>query len=496
MHRRRFVKSAAAAGVAAAFPAHRVFGSMFHSLAQVTADIPAIKLSGSHTTIEKAAAKELAGSLTGALLANGNPGYDQARTIWNGMHDRHPALIARCANIQDVSQAVTFARERELLLAVKGGGHSFPGKSVCEGGLMIDLSDMKAVEVDVDQRRASIGGGALLYDLDKATLDHGLVTTTGVVSHTGVGGLTLGGGFGRLNRKLGLTIDNLISVDMVTADGKIRRASVDENADLFWGLRGGGGNFGVVTSFEFALHPIDTNMLGGNIVWPVSKAREILGFYAEFSTALSDEMYMAPFMVAPPETEGVVGLDILYYGDPAIGKKELAPLDKLSEPAEDGIGMVDYLTVQTQFDGAMRHGQRNYIKNGMVKTFSPGLIDAMIEGFALDPHTELFFHTAGGAVAQVGAGDTAWPYRSAETMIGMNSTWTDAAQDKQRVRDLKRRWALIEPHTGGFYPNLREETQSRTVRNFGPNFDRLVTLKNQYDPTNLFRLNANIKPTV
>ena len=227
MNRRLFCRSAIAAGVTAALPVSHAFGSVFHALAQVTSDIPAIKLSGNETVLQKAAVNELSGSLRGQLLTRGDAGYDDARTLWNAMHDRHPALIARCADVQDVSTAVNFAREHELLLAVKGGGHSFPGKSVCEGGMMIDLAGMKTVRVDPDRRRAYAGGGALLYDLDKASLDHGLVTTAGVVSHTGVGGLTLGGGFGRLNRKYGLTIDNVVSARIVTADGKIRRISAD-----------------------------------------------------------------------------------------------------------------------------------------------------------------------------------------------------------------------------------------------------------------------------
>jgi hypothetical protein len=496
MNRRLFCRSAIAAGVTAALPVSHAFGSVFHALAQVTSDIPAIKLSGNETVLQKAAVNELSGSLRGQLLTRGDAGYDDARTLWNAMHDRHPALIVRCADVQDVSTAVNFAREHELLLAVKGGGHSFPGKSVCEGGMMIDLAGMKTVRVDPDRRRAYAGGGALLYDLDKASLDHGLVTTAGVVSHTGVGGLTLGGGFGRLNRKYGLTIDNVVSARIVTADGKIRRISADEDPDLFWGIRGGGGNFGVVTEFEFALHPTTRRMLGGNIVWPVSKARDVLAFFAEYATGVSDDMYVAPFMVAPPGTEGIIGIDVLFCGDPAAGEKELAPLRSFGQPAEDGVTMVDYLEYQTQFDGAEAHGRRNYIKNGMVREFTPGLIDGMIEGFTLDPNTSLFFHTAGGVVAEVGDTDTAFPHRKAVTMIGIGSTWTAPAEDKQRIAELRRRWALVEPHTGGFYANLREETASRTEKNFGPNYDRLVALKNAYDPMNLFRLNANVKPTV
>ena len=491
MKRRYFCKTAVATGVVAALPFSRVL-----ALGQIQSDLQAITLSGGETVLEKAAVTEFAESLKGELLANGDPGYDTARMIWNGMHDRHPALIARCAGIEDVSKAVTFARERELLLAVRGGGHSFPGKSVCEGGLMIDLSTINRVEVDAQGQRARVGGGALLLDLDQATQAHGLATTTGVVSHTGVGGLTLGGGFGRLNRKFGLTIDNLISVNMVTADGQIRRVSADENPDLFWGIRGGGGNFGVVTDLEFALHPAGPDMLGGAVMWPESQAREVLEFWAEYATGLSDELYVAPFMIAGEDGAGIVGMDILYVGDPAAGEKELAPLRQFGNPAEDVVGMVNYIATQTALDEASAHGQRYYIKTGMVGTYTQGLVDAMVDSFRPLPGYELFFHTAGGAVSRIPEDATAWPHRRAETMIGIFLGWTDPAEDEDKIRVLKEWWSALEPHTGGYYNNLREESDNKTVANYGPAYRRLVELKNTYDPTNLFRLNANIKPTV
>ena len=489
MKRRHFCQSAVATGVAAAFPFGRV-------LALTASDIPAVTLSGDQTVLEKAAVQEFAESLKGDLLAKGDAGYDTARTIWNGMHDRHPALIARCAVIEDVSKSVNFAREQNLLLAVKGGGHSFPGKSVCEGGLMIDLSAINSIEVAPQSRRARAGGGALLNTLDQATQAHGLAVTTGVVSHTGVGGLTLGGGFGRLNRKFGLTIDSLISANMVTADGEIRRVSADENSDLFWGIRGGGGNFGVVTDFEYALHPAGPQLLGGNIIWPESQARDVLEFWAEYATGLSDELYVAPFMVAAEDGTGIVGMDTLYAGDPKAGEKELAPLRQFGNPSEDGVGMVDYMATQTALDGATAHGARYYIKTGMIGTYTQELVDAMVESFRPLPGYELFFHTAGGAVARVAEDATAWPHRRAETMIGIFLGWTDAGEDESKVRVLKEWWSELEPLTGGYYNNLREESESTTASNYGPAYKRLVDLKNTYDPTNLFRLNSNIKPTV
>ena len=496
MNRRRFCRSALAAG-AAALPASRAFGALFQSLTQVTADVPAVKLNGAATTLTKAEVQELADSLSGVLLTRQDAGYDEARQIWNGMHQRRPALISRCANIQDVAHTVTFARENGCLLAVRGGGHSFPGKSQCEGGIMLDLSGMKAVEVDTVQRRARIGGGALLYELDKATQEHGLATTAGVVSHTGVGGLTLGGGFGRLNRKFGLTIDNLIAADMVTADGRIRHVSADEDADLFWGIRGGGGNFGVVSGFEFQLHPVGPKLLGGNVVWPMDQARGMLEFWAEWAAGgLSDDLYAAPFMTTTPDGVSLVGMDLLYAGDPAAGEKEMAPIRGFGKPMEDGVAMVDYLTTQTAIDDATPPGLRYYIKNGMIADYSQALVDTMIEVYQPIPGIELFYHTAGGAVSRVAEDATAWPHRNAETMIGVIVGWDDPAKDKEIIGTIRAMWAEIEPLTGGYYANLREETETRTVNNYGPSYERLTALKNTYDPGNLFRLNANIKPTV
>ncbi len=492
MKRRHFCQSVVAAGVAAAFPFGRILAAT-----KVTSDIPAVTLSGGQTVLEKAAVREFGESLKGDLLARGDSGYDEARTIWNGIHDRYPALIARCADIDDVRMSVDFARERSLLLAVRGGGHSFPGKSVCAGGLMIDLSTINGVEVDTQRRRARVGVGDMLHALDQATQTHGLATTTGVVSHTGVGGLTLGGGFGRLNRKFGLTIDNLISADMVTADGKIRRVSADENADLFWGIRGGGGNFGVVTDFEVVVHPVGPRMLGGKIIWPVSQAREVLEFWAEYAPGLSDELFVAPFMAAGGnDGRGIVGMQTLYAGDPAAGEKELAPLRRIGKPLKDGVGMVEYMATQTAGDRATAHGRRYYINTGMVGSHTPGLVDAMVESFRPLPGYTLFSATAGGAVARVGEDATAWPHRRAETMIGIFVGWTDAAEDEAKIRVLKDWWSALEPHTGGYYENLHGETAGKTVTNYGPAYDRLVGLKNKYDPTNLFRLNANIRPTV
>jgi hypothetical protein len=379
MDRRKFCQNTLAAAVAAATPVIAGCGEKAKVATEADTSLRAVSLDGAEIELLQSEIAELGEALSGPVMLSGHPDYDGARTIWNGMHDKRPTLIARCLSSADVSKAVTFAREHNLLTAVRGGGHSWPGKSICDDGLMIDLSQLTNVAIDTEAQRARAGGGALLGHLDQASLASGLVTTAGVVSHTGVGGFTLGGGFGRLNRKYGLAVDNLVSAEVITADGQIRTASADENADLFWGLRGGGGNFGVVTDFEFQLHPFDRNVLSGSIVWPYEQARDVLEFYAEWSAGLSDEMYVGPTTATTPEGARVIMMDVVYNGDPATGEKELEPLRKIGSPMADGVIVQDYTVLQTNNDVAFGHGVRSYAKNGMVKEWSQGLVDTMLD---------------------------------------------------------------------------------------------------------------------
>jgi len=460
---------------------------------QADTSIRAISLGGAEIELEKAAIRELGESLTGPVLLSGHPEYDNARKIWNGMHDRRPALIARCMNSEDVSNAVTFARERNMLTAVRGGGHSWPGKSVADDGIMIDLSQMHAVTADPGSRRAYSQGGALLGALDAASLEYGLITTAGVVSHTGVGGFTLGGGMGRLNRKYGLAIDNLRSAEIVTADGQVRRASDDENTDLFWAIRGGGGNFGVVTEFELELYPFERNVFSGNIIWPIAQARDVLEFYGEWYQGLSDEMYVGPAMTTMPGGAGIILMEVVYNGDPAIGERELEPLRRIGTPMDDSVGMQDYNVMQTQEDAAFGHGVRSYIKNGMVSEITQGLVDMMIESFTADPRLAMFTHTLGGAAKRVGEMDTAFPHRNAETMLGVGGGWMDPADDESGIA-LSREWYYkLEPFMGGYYDNI-DFDGAGAVGNYGPAYERLSKIKGQHDPGNLFQLNSNIEP--
>ena len=491
MDRRQFCRTTLAASVAAAIPVLHGCEKSAPVATQADTSIRGISLTGSEVELEKAAIKELGEALSGPVMLSGHPDYDSARSIWNGMHDKRPALIARCLSAEDVSQAVTFARERELLVAVRGGGHSWPGKSICDDGLMIDLSQMNTVTASAETGRANAQGGALLGQLDAAALEKGMVTTAGVVSHTGVGGYTLGGGFGRLNRKYGLTIDNLTGAQIVTADGHVRRISAEEEPELFWAIRGGGGNFGVATEFEYMLHPFDRNVLSGSIVWPVIAARDVLEFYAEWSGGLSDEMYAGPTIATTPDGARLIMMDIVYNGDPAAGEKELAPLRKIGAPVQDGVKVQDYTFLQTVNDVPFGHGIRSYAKNGMVKEWTQGLIDTMLE--ADDPRVFVGNHVAGAAVKRVGELDTAFPHRNAEIMIVIAGGWMDPAQDEELIAACRQYYKALEPHLGGYYDNI-DFDGSEAAGNYGPAYSRLQAAKGQYDPGNLFRLNSNIEP--
>jgi len=494
MDRRRFCKTTIAASMAVAYPLLAACEKKGTVATQANTSIRGISLDGAEIELEKAAIKELGDAMNGPVMLSGHPDYDGARKIWNGMHDKRPALIARCQNAEDICHAVDFARERNLLLAVRGGGHSWPGKSTCDDGMMLDLADMKNIDVDVAGQTAWCQGGALLGHLDDATLEHGLVTTAGVVSHTGVGGFTLGGGFGRLNRKYGLTIDNVLGAEIVTADGTVRQISADNEPDLFWAIRGGGGNFGVVSKFHYQLHPMDRNVFSGMLVWPVEQARDVLEFYAEWSPSVSRELYVGPVMATMPDGTGIVAMEVVYNGDPAAGEKELAPMRAIDTMIDDSVKLQDYKVLQTHEDATVAHGIRSYAKNGMVKKFTQALVNDMIDAYIPDPRAAIFTHTAGGAVKDHGELDTAFPHRNAESMIVYFTGWTDPAEDEEGKAMCKQWHAALESHTGGYYDNIEWEGDKTVVGNYGPNYARLSTVKGQFDPGNLFRMNSNIKP--
>ena len=494
MDRRGFLQSSVAGAVAAALPIERLLAVT----STLPDDLGAVTSSGAATTIERAAVEELRTSLRGALLLPGDAGYNEARHVWNDSIDRHPALVVQPTGVADIQQAVTFARERDLLLAVKGGGHSFSGKSTCDGGLQIDLSRCRHVRVDPASQTAYVAGGSLLGELDHEAMAHGLVTTCGTVSHTGVGGLTLGGGFGRVGRRFGLTLDNVKSVDLVAADGRYLHASPTENPDLYWAVRGGGGNFGVVTTFEFALHPMDRQVIGGDVIFPIERARDVLAFYADYSATAPDEMYVDAVMVVPPGGKpGICLLNACYSGPAARADEVLAPIRKLGKPMVDTIGPIDYVALQKSSDEVDPRIAGDYLKSGFIDELSGGVIDALIDNLAGDPKrsTIVFFQQSGGAIGRVAADATAFPHRRASHSLGALVSWPLDIDSAPHVSYVRQYWSKIEPFTDGYYTNdLGDQTQRSIDANYQGNLARLQQIKAKYDPTNLFRLNANVKP--
>jgi len=494
MKRRDFCLSAVAAGVAASLPDRYLLAA-----GATIPDMPAITSAGAETTLEGAAVKELAESLRGALLMSGDDGYDHARAVWNGMIDKQPALIARCEGAADVSHAMTFARERNLLVSVRGGGHSISGKSVCEGGLMIDMSDMNSVRIDQSGGTARADGGCLEGHIDREAALLGLATTGGIVSHTGAAGLTLGGGFGRICRKYGMACDNLISADIVTADGGLRHVSDEENADLMWALRGGGSNFGVVTTLEYRLHSQDPMVVAGDVIFAWKDARDALMFYAEHGADMPDELNLNVIVRTLPDVGPVVSFEAVWCGDPSTAAAALAPLRAIGKPVSDTIAAVPYAKFQTRGDNSNRHGIRMYMKSSFVNDFTPELVDQVIDVHRESPTYAVFFMQSGGAVNRRSPEDTAFPYRSAHSNMMVWHQWHDMEspeEREQRIAEVRSDWARLQKFTHGFYVNLNDEDTARTHANYGANYERLVKVKNRYDPTNLMHLNANIKPTV
>jgi FAD/FMN-containing dehydrogenase len=427
------------------------------------------------------------------VFLQADQGYATAKRVWNGMFDdKQPAMVVQCMSTDDVVNAVNFARDRNLLLSVKGGGHSFPGKCTSDGGLMIDLSQMHTVDVDPDAMRARVDGGALLGHLDTATMAHNLLTTTGTVSHTGVGGFTLGGGMGRTDRLMGLAIDNLLAATVVTASGDVVRASEDENADLFWGLRGGGGNFGVVTEFVYRLHPFNPTVYGGDLIYAIDK--DFLELYAEMLDTAPDEANIEPSFT-PDENGNLISVvGVTWSGDHAAGEKALAPMLKHPGLIRGELGPKSYQAIQTQWDVLTAHGAQEYLKSGFLNEVTSEVIEIMVD-FANRGTTVSWFQHLGGATARVAPDATAFAHRTVAVNYGIEYTSNDPAQNEAGIAAVREYYHVLEPYMAGFYTNLNEDTEKKTWGNYGPNYPRLVELKNKYDPGNLFSLNANIKPS-
>ncbi|MGK7870890.1 FAD-binding oxidoreductase [Falsiroseomonas sp. E2-1-a20] len=449
--------------------------------------------------LEPARFEHLKGQLRGTLLRPGEPSYDDARRLWNGMVDKRPIAIARCTNDQDVRVALAFACETGLTVAVRGGGHSIAGASCCDGGLMIDLSGMKAIKIDPVRRVARAEPGVLLGEFDAATQRYGLATTMGVNSDTGIAGLTLGGGLGRLGRSVGLACDNLLAAEVVVADGRLLRATEKENSDLLWGLRGGGGNFGIVTAFEYRLHPVGPTVLGGMLLWEWSAARDAMRHYAAFCAVAPDDVDALGVLLTGPDGAPAFAVSAFCAGSIERGEETLRPLREAGpRPAQDMVGPVTYTALQASADGLFPRGRRYHWKSHFLPELRAEAIDVLIRLFEDVPSrmSVIGLQQAGGAIARVSADATAYSNRDAVFDCIPISIWEDAAQDAANIAWSRRVWEAMKPFaTGGVYVNnLGDEGEARIRAAYGDNYARLAALKAKYDPSNLFRLNQNIRP--
>ncbi len=462
---------------------------------------------GAEIVLQEAAIQNLKTTLRGTLLQRGDPGYDEARSVWNGMIDKHPALIIRCAGAADVIAAVNFARSNHLLVAVHGGGHNVNGNATCDGGLVIDLSQMKEVQVDAQARIVRAQAGATWGDLDRETQAFGLAVPGGVVSTTGIAGLTLGGGLGWLRRKHGASCDNLLSVDIVTANGQLLKASETENADLFWGVRGGGGNFGVVTTFEYRLHPVGPEIMFCGTFYPAALTQDALRFYRAYVKTAPDELSsfaisgtIPAYDVFPEHIHGAPFMlfAACYAGPIEEGARIVQPLRAFSSPLIDLSGPMPYLTLQTFFDEDYPYGTLQYYwKSLYLRELSDAAIRE-IEGIAAEcpsPHSTLDIWQLGGAFSRVGAEESAFGRRDAPFLLGIEANWDDPRESQQNIVWTRQAYERMLPFsTGSSYLNLNILSEDAVQAAHSGNYDRLVALKNKYDPTNLFRLNQNIKP--
>ncbi len=472
-----------------------------NSVSILTRDGGSIELSGD--TLQ-----ELAAGLGGSLVTRSSANYEEVRAVWNAMIETRPALIARCTTAADVQRCVRFAAANDLLFSIRGAGHNIAGSALVEGGLTIDLSQMREVEVDPVSATAIIQPGATLGDVDAATAEHGLALPVGINSTTGIAGLTLGGGFGWLSRKHGLTIDSLLSADVVTVSGDLVTASETENADLFWGLRGGGGNFGVVTSFTFGLYEVGPELLCGLVVHPFSDAPDLMRYYREFTSNCSDELTLwmvlrdaPPLPFLPEEVHGtkVVVFAFVYAGDPAEGERLVAPLRSYGSPHGEHVGVIPFAGFQQAFDPLLTPGARNYWKSHNFASLEDGLVTEILSSVETlpSPQTEIFIAQVGGAAARLPIDSTAYPHRDAAFVLNVHTRWEDASDDRLCIDWARSFFDATAPFsTGGVYVNFVSEAAdaARVQAAYGSSYPRLREIKAKYDPDNAFRTNLNVRP--
>lgn len=489
LHRRSLLMSASA--LATSWP-----------ISGASADVSAVTPTGKNVTVTSADMAALDGKLTGDVLTSSNAPYEEVRKNWNGSFDRKPALIARCHSTADVAAAVRFARERDLLVAVRAGGHSYSGQSSVDDGMMIDLQPMKTLDIDPQGKRAKAAAGVFLGEFDRATQNYGLATTAGTVPHTGLAGLTLGGGVGRLMKLHGMTIDNLLSVELVTAEGEVLRASATENPDLFWGVRGGAGNFGIVTSFEYQLHPVGPNVQIFSYRYAGDEARRVLKFFFEYTHNAPDRLHTFGGVSTTADGTLVASINGTHFGPPEEAEGLLSPVTKFAKPISSRLETVKYVDVQQGGPNPAPHGRGQYSTGGYTG-IEPKMVDPAVDRFLEDPMpgVSVSFFSLGGATARIANDATAFAHRDALFSVSVSSNWSDPrglgqGQGEQLMSWCRETWQTLRPFgDGGYYANLTSDTSEKAVReNYRGNYDRLVALKTKYDPTNFFRMNANIRP--
>ena len=494
MKRRNFLYAGLCAAAVAPYPLWRYYRGDNKTLASINA----VSNLGGEVSLDATILAELGNSIAGNLLFPGSDGYEQARLVRNRMVDKYPALVVQCTDSRDISEVVNFAHHYQLLTAVKCGGHNIAGNGTCDGGILIDLSPIQGVQVDPKRRIAQVAGGSLLGALDEQSQAHGLVTTAGTVSHTGVGGLTLGGGFGRLARRFALTSDNVLGVDIVTADGRLKRASAEENTDLYWAVRGGGGNFGVVSSFDFQLHSLPHQVVGGEIYYPYDQAKEVIKFYAEYCQEMPDDLYVDLVIFAPPfGLPDALYLNVCYSGPLDKAETVLAPLRRVVKPTKDELKLVDYVELQKSSDDNDPRGTGQHLKSGLIKGISTALIDTLVDNLESDLFrgSMAFFQQAGGAISRIETQSTAFPHRYASHNLSIGAVWPHGVDPEPHSVWADNYWHKVKGFTEGFYTNDAYDIDAALAEsNYLVNHDRLVEVKTKYDPTNLFRVNTNIKP--
>jgi hypothetical protein len=467
-----------------------------------SADVAGVTPAGKETVVTTRHLAALDDRFKGEILKSGDAPYEDVRQLWNGSFDRRPALIARCTDANDVAATVTFARERDILTAVRAGGHSYSGQSSVDDGLMIDLQPMKQLTIDPEARVATCGAGVFLGEFDRAAQAYGLATTAGTVPHTGIAGLTLGGGVGRLMRLYGMTIDNLIAAEMVTGEGKLIRASETQNPDLFWGLRGGAGNFGVVTSFQYRLHQVGPDVQTFSFRFPIEQARRVMRDFFEYTAAMPDRIHTTGSISSGADGTITANIGGTHYGTVADAEKLLAPIAKFGTAISSRMQTVKYVDVQQGGPNPSPHGMGHYSTGGYTG-IDPAMVDPAVDRFLADPlpGVSVSFFALGGATGRIANETTAFAHRDALFSVSVSSNWPDPrglgqGQGEQVMSWCRETWKILRPFgDGGYYANLTSDTSEKAVReNYRGNYDRLVALKTKYDPTNFFRQNANIRP--